>query len=433
MRGRPRTLGLYFMYDVQPVLESEWSSPPWQAAIVDKPDVGKVIMGRGAENQKGPQGAFLAALHAIRAAGRKLPVNLVLVAEGEEELGSPHLHQIVGQPEVAEALRRTQGLIMPSASQGLDGSVGVALGSKGLVYLELEASGKRWGRGPQAFDIHSGNKAAVDSPVWRLVQALSTLVSEDGNEPRIDGLELPMRKVSAEEKKFIDGDGRALGCAGVETGAPGRALDRRSGPGAPSVALADPPRGQHRRTPAGYTGEGIKTILPHRAVAKVDIRIVPDMRAQQVAEQVRAHLSRRGYGDIEMRVLAAYDPVQVSVDSLPVRAYLGELRQAGLDPEIWLRSLGSFPGYLFTRPPDRAADYARRARLRWRRAQQGRVPGHRAGRRQEVRRAAPVASASSSTTCTPSPPRKWQGCSHRRRIAHVSPFAGSRTVVVRIY
>src|SRR6476646_6002284 len=80
--GAPKTLGLYFMYDVKQVDPSEWSSPPWDAALVDKPGFGKVIVGRGAVNQKGPKSAFIAALHAIRGAGRKLPVNFVFVAEG---------------------------------------------------------------------------------------------------------------------------------------------------------------------------------------------------------------------------------------------------------------------------------------------------------------------------------------------------------------
>ncbi|MGE5804070.1 MAG: twin-arginine translocation signal domain-containing protein, partial [Gemmatimonadota bacterium] len=83
--GAPRTLGVYFMYDVKQVDPAEWSSPPWDAALVDKPGLGKVVMGRGAVNQKGPEASFIAALHAIRGANRKLPVNLVLVAEGEEE------------------------------------------------------------------------------------------------------------------------------------------------------------------------------------------------------------------------------------------------------------------------------------------------------------------------------------------------------------
>ncbi len=84
--GAPRTLALYFMYDVKQVDPAEWSSPPWEAALVDKPGLGKVVVGRGAVNQKGPEAAFLAALHAYRGANRKPPVNLVFVAEGEEEI-----------------------------------------------------------------------------------------------------------------------------------------------------------------------------------------------------------------------------------------------------------------------------------------------------------------------------------------------------------
>src|SRR6058998_4228221 len=77
--GAPRTLGVYFMYDVKQVDPAEWSSPPWAASLVEKPGLGTVLVGRSAVNQKGPEATFLAALHAIRGAGRKLPVNLVLV------------------------------------------------------------------------------------------------------------------------------------------------------------------------------------------------------------------------------------------------------------------------------------------------------------------------------------------------------------------
>jgi acetylornithine deacetylase/succinyl-diaminopimelate desuccinylase-like protein len=105
--GAPRTVGVYFMYDVKQVDPAEWSSPPWAAALVEKAGLGRVIMGRGAVNQKGPEATFLAALHAIRGAGRKIPVNLVLVAEGEEEIGSPHFPQVVRRPEVEAALARS--------------------------------------------------------------------------------------------------------------------------------------------------------------------------------------------------------------------------------------------------------------------------------------------------------------------------------------
>src|SRR6266540_7253925 len=119
--GAKRNLGVYFMYDVKQVDPAEWSSPPWEARIMEKAGIGKVLVGRGAVNQKGPEAAFLAALHAFRGAGRRLPVNLVFVAEGEEEIDSPYFPQIVRKPEVQAALSKCIGIVLPSATQGLDG------------------------------------------------------------------------------------------------------------------------------------------------------------------------------------------------------------------------------------------------------------------------------------------------------------------------
>src|SRR5205814_9826624 len=189
------------MYDVKQFDPAEWTSPPLEARIVDKPGIGKAIVGRGAVNQKGPEAAFLAALHAIRGAGKTMPVNLVMVAEGEEEIGSPHIGQLVHRPDVKAAMRKTVGVFMPSATQDLDGVVTVSLGAKGVVELELVSSGEKWGRGP-AKDIHSSLKAMVDSPAWHLVHALDTLVSADGNTITIDNYPAP-RPLSAEEKAMI--------------------------------------------------------------------------------------------------------------------------------------------------------------------------------------------------------------------------------------
>src|SRR6516164_4176421 len=200
--GAPKTVGLYFMYDVKQADPAEWSSPPFEAAVVDK-SFGKVVMGRGAVNQKGPEATFLAALHAIRGAGKKLPVNLVFVAEGEEEIGSPHFPQIVRRPEVLEALRKCVGVTMPYAAQDLDGSVTTFLGAKGVIELEMISSGEKWGRGPRK-DVHSSNKARLDSPAWHLVEALTTLVTPDGNDPAIEGYTAKVRPLSAEDRKMIE-------------------------------------------------------------------------------------------------------------------------------------------------------------------------------------------------------------------------------------
>ena len=128
-------------------------------------------------------------------------MNLVLVAEGEEEIGSPHIGQIVHRPEVRRALAGTVGVFMPSAEQDLDGIVTVSLGAKGIIEVQLTASGEQWGRGPGK-DVHSSLKAMIDSPAWHLVHALNTLVSADGNTITIDNYPKPL-PVSAAEKAMI--------------------------------------------------------------------------------------------------------------------------------------------------------------------------------------------------------------------------------------
>ena len=143
--GAKDTLALYFMYDVKHYDPAEWSSPPLEGRLVDRPGEGKVMVGRGAVNQKGPETAFLTALRAFKTAGVKLPVNLVLVAEGEEEIASPNFPQIVNQPEVRAALQKAVGIIIPSAGQSVDGQVTLLLGAKGAIELQLISSGEKWG------------------------------------------------------------------------------------------------------------------------------------------------------------------------------------------------------------------------------------------------------------------------------------------------
>src|SRR5581483_8669058 len=159
-------------------------------------------MGRGAVNQKGPENSFLSALHAFKAAGRKLPVNLVLICEGEEEIASPHFHEIVTNPQVLPELRRCAGIFMPEAGQDRDGGVQVSLGAKGVVELELVSTGEKWGRGP-AHDIHSSLEAQVDSPTWHLVQALNTLVEKDGHTPAVEGFFEKAKPLSAAQQQMI--------------------------------------------------------------------------------------------------------------------------------------------------------------------------------------------------------------------------------------
>jgi acetylornithine deacetylase/succinyl-diaminopimelate desuccinylase-like protein len=348
--GAPRTLGLYFMYDVKQEDPSEWSSPPWAAALVDKPGLGKVLIGRGAVNQKGPEASFIAALHAIRGAGKKLPVNLVLVAEGEEEIGSPHFPQIVRRPEVLATLKRCNGIFMPSAEQDLEGKVTMTLGAKGVIELELVSSGERWGRGPRK-DIHSSNKARLDSPAWHLVEALVTLVSPDGNDPAIEGFADKARPLSPAEKAMIADAARRLDEAvakkqmGVEHWVHDVSWQEAL------ELLMSRPTVNIEGLVGGYTGPGGKTILPHKAVAKLDLRLVPDMKASEALVALKAHLAKRGFGDIEVNMTGGYDPNSTSADAGLIRAQTAVYKRDGIDPVVLPRSAGSWPGYVFTGEP----------------------------------------------------------------------------------
>ena len=348
--GAPKTVGLYFMYDVKQYNPAEWSSPPVEAAIVDRPGFGKAIMGRAATNQKGPQAAFLAALHAIKGAGKKLPVNLVLVAEGEEEIGSPNIDKLVYKPEVQAALKKTIGVFMPFNMQDVEGNVQVNLGAKGMIEVELISSGEKWGRGPVK-DIHSSLKAMVDSPSWHLVKALNTLVSEDGNEPAIENLANKARPLSAEEKAMIAeavkgrDEAKIKKQLGVQRWV--NDLDFQKA----QERLVSVPTVNIEGLVGGYTGPGGMTILPHKATAKLDLRIVPDMTAAETLAALKAHLAKKGFGDIEVKMSGGYDPTSTAPDSKIIQAQLAVLKRNNVHAVLWPRLAGSYPGYIFTNEP----------------------------------------------------------------------------------
>ena len=349
--GAPKTLGVYFMYDVKQFDPAEWTSPPLEARLIDKPGLGKAIVGRGAVNQKGPEGAFLGALHTLAAAGRKPPVNLVLVAEGEEEIGSPHFHQIVRRPDIMAALKKSEGIFIPSAWQDpATGGVSVNLGAKGIIEAELIASGERWGRGPKG-DIHSSYKAMVDSPAWRLVRALETLVTPDGNRPTIDGWFDHVRPLTARERAMIAANARAQSEGDWKTrNGVQRFIDDLPWPKA-LERLASQPTVNIEGLVSGHTGPGGKTILPGRATAKLDLRLVPNQTRAECEAKLKAHLKRRGFGDIDVVVTGGYDPTETAETSRIVQAQLAVYQRAGVTATVNPRLAGSWPGAVFTAPP----------------------------------------------------------------------------------
>lgn len=348
--GAKNTLAVYFMYDVKHYDPAEWSSPPLEGRIVDRAGEGRALIGRGAVNQKGPETAFLAALHAFKDAKVKLPVNLVLVAEGEEEIASPHFHNIVTQPDVKAALDKAVGIIIPSAAQSIDGAVSLSLGAKGVVELQLISSGEKWGRGPNK-DVHSSLKANVDSPVWHLIKALNTLVSEDGQTPAIDGWFENVKPLTARQKELIAAD-----VAGSNEADDMKTLGikhwyKDEDYLTASYRLASQPTVNIQGLVSGYMGPGGKTVLPGRAEAKIDLRLVPDMTNDEAVSKLKAHLAKRGFGDIEVNVTGGYSPTQTDENSALIKAEQRTLATAKIPMTMSARSAGSWPGVTFTGPP----------------------------------------------------------------------------------
>ena len=347
--GAPTTLGIYFMYDVKQYDPKEWSSPPLEGRLVDRPE-GKAIMGRGAVNQKGPEMAFLSALHAFKATGRKLPVNIVLVAEGEEEIASPHFHQVIANPEVLSAMKKAVGVFIPGAGQESNGATSIDLGAKGAVEIQLISSGEHWGRGPKK-DVHSSLMAVVDSPAWRLVKALDTLVADDGHTPAIDGWFENVRPLTGRQKELIAEGVKKSDEAEIKKQLGVNHWIDNEDFLTSAYRLASQPTVNIQGLVSGYTGPGGKTVLPGRAEAKIDLRLVPAMTKEEAVSKLKAHLAKRGFGDIVVNVSGGYGPTETDENSLLVKSQMSALKQAGIEFALAPRLAGSWPGVIFTGPP----------------------------------------------------------------------------------
>lgn len=344
--GADKTLVIYLMYDVQPVDTADWQVDPFAGEVIDH-DMGRVLMARAATNQKGPERAFFNALESIIAVNGKLPVNLMIAAEGEEELGSPHYPEFIAKYE--DRLRTADGVFFPFNAQDPSGDVSMFLGVKGILYVEIEATGSELG-GPTRAEIHGSYKAVVDSPVWRLVQALASLTDDDGNTILIDGyydsVRGPTRSetllVNAMLEDFEKNEAATRDALGVE-----RWIDGLSGRDALLEYLYTPTLNIDGIW-GGYTGEGVKTILPHKATAKVDSRLVPDQTPEEALRLIREHLDEKGFDDIVVRKLAGYPPAQTDVKAELVQSVIGVYKKYGHVPSVAPRIAGSAPYYIFT-------------------------------------------------------------------------------------
>jgi acetylornithine deacetylase/succinyl-diaminopimelate desuccinylase-like protein len=294
--GAEKTLVIYWMYDTMPVTQPDlWKAPPFEGQLVEQAPYKKVIIGRGATNSKGPQMAQWNAFMSIKAVAGKLPVNLIIVAEGDEERMSMGYRKFVkDHPDLfagADAMYRF----------GTQGSI--SGGSEGCVFVELTTSGAKWGRGPNYSDIHGGNKRSVDAPAWRHIKMLSTLVDETGNKVMIDGFYDDIAPLTAEEKVKLKS---AASKINLETAAKNLGVER---------FIADDPLtfvtmaryGTSMNLDGIWGGNmfagGSGAILPNKITSKHNFRYVPNMTGPDIVKKLRKHLDKHGYQDVEINVV----------------------------------------------------------------------------------------------------------------------------------
>ncbi|MDQ3411261.1 MAG: M20/M25/M40 family metallo-hydrolase, partial [Chloroflexota bacterium] len=332
--GSPITIHSYCMFDTRTVQPGDWSHDPWGAALVPMGPHPKVLVGRGAMGAKGPYVAFLNALKSIIAVEGTLPVNIMFLAEGEEIMGSPTYRAFVER--YRDRLQHVSASYCATSTQGANGTVNVGLGLKGMIVLQLTASGAAWGHGPTR-TIHSSAASLVDSPPFRLARALATLTDPDGRGCAIAGMEelWSYRKpLSAGERRLLESladraagkDWRAvLPVGGVDNVAElNTSLDGID----PLVTFLYGPTLNVAGLWSGFLGPGTTTIpfiVPGTASAMLDLRLVVEASPDEVVGLIRAHLDAHGFSDIAIETYAAFSHAQTELSDPGVQAMLDTL------------------------------------------------------------------------------------------------------------
>lgn len=326
--GKPTVL-FYGHYDVQPVEPLDlWTSPPFEPTIR-----GEDLFARGASDDKGQIFAIIKALESILRSTGTLPLNVKLLIEGEEELGSPGINRWIERRGARKAACDfawvSDGqLFAPGVPQ-------ITTGLRGLIYTEVEVRGA-------AHDLHSGQHGgAAPNPINALAAIIAGLKDKKGRvtvprfyaavadpapDEKADWARLPFR-----EEDYL----KELGV----TAAPGEAgygiLDRRWV--RPTLDV--------NGIIGGWTGAGPKTVIPSKASAKISMRIVPDQRSKTLfrafEKKVRT-LAPDGVG-VEVRLLAASDAVVIDAAAPPIRTAAAVVREIwGAEP-VYTREGGSVP------------------------------------------------------------------------------------------
>ena len=345
--GAPKTILFYLLYDTQPVGEPGWIVDAFSAEIVDLPGFGPSIVGRGASNSKGPLIGFINVLHSIKDAGLPFPVNVRFMIEGEEEIGSRNLPRFIEEHKAE--LKQADCLFQPYFGQTLDGQPIVYCGFKGLLYFELHCRGGEWG-GPVKQDIHAMHNAWIANPAMRLVQAVASM--KGLNERTVmEGIHHNALPPTPAEERMLE----AL-CADMDPTFPLRqegALQYRE----PDLPILEQVKLYLYETTlnldgiwGGFSGDGTKTVVPYEAGCKLDIRPVPDQDPKDLIAAVRRHLDNHGFADIEIKVLNSYPASQNDVEAPCIKSLLLACETvAKRKVEVWPRSAGAAPHYLFTK------------------------------------------------------------------------------------
>lgn len=327
------TLLLYLHYDVQPAEQLElWNSPPFELTRMDGN-----LYGRGSADDKGHIVARLAALDAVRHVMGELPCNIKFVIEGEEELGSPSLAAFIeGQKERLAA----DACIWEFGGVDHDDAPVQSLGMRGICYVELSVS-------TAERDAHSGLGGSIfPNAAWRLVWALNSLKGPD-ERVLIPGFYDNVKEPSELDLKLLgelpDQTDEAKALYGLKEflhGLSGGAELERRKVFEPTCTICG--------LESGYQGPGTKTIIPARASAKVDFRLVPDQTPNEVVEKLRAHLDASGFEDVEIRRHGSTKPAKTDPDD-PFVLLVNEAARAAYGREPVVRPLigGSGPSYPF--------------------------------------------------------------------------------------
>jgi acetylornithine deacetylase/succinyl-diaminopimelate desuccinylase-like protein len=321
--GQPRVL-IYGHYDVQPADPGEgWRSPPFEPVVR-----GNYLYGRGSADDKGQLFVHLKAIEAYLSSVGRLPVNVKCVFEGEEEIGSPNLRSFI-EPR-HQALAAEVAVVSDMLMAG-PGRPAVTYAMRGMLTAEIEVEGAR-------YDLHSGNfGGAVHNPLEAICGMIDRLHDSKGY-IAVPGFYDDVRPCSPDERKFMAQNGPSDTELLQD-------MEARRGWGEPGFSLYERTTVRPALTvngiAGGYKREGPKSVLPARAVAKLDVRLVPNQEPGEIARLLRNFIAQITPPTVQSRLLigASAEPVVVN-RSHPVVGAMARACAAGFGVKPVFRRLG---------------------------------------------------------------------------------------------